>query len=118
MNTEVRVKRILVPMERFSSFDGGDVGLGRVLGIYDNSPKDDSLTISENGISWMVDNNINVLFNDIKRVSIGDDKLSDYILICLKNDEIIRLPVRGKNGRFSDIFEFLRFLDRVLSDLK
>ncbi|OCG38787.1 hypothetical protein A9G29_10375 [Gilliamella sp. Fer2-1] len=121
MSIEARVKRILVPMVRFKIVKEKENNsrLGKVFGIYDNSPESDSLTICENGISWTTNhNNICVLFNDIKKTSIEGDKSSENILIYLKNNEIIKLPVRGKNGRFSDIFEFLRFLDRVLSELK
>jgi hypothetical protein len=39
------------------------------------------------------------------------------LLVRLTNQESVLLPIRGGKGRFRDAFEFMRFIDRVTSDL-
>lgn len=120
MNVLVRAKRILFRMPRFViNLGETDEILGQLIGVYDNSPENDSLKVYETGISWRSKTEHHFfLFKEIENVELNDhDKMSDFIDITLKNRKLLKLPVRGKNNRCADICEFLRFLDRVKSDL-
>ena len=41
---------------------------------------------------------------------------ADVLAITLTTGQKVNLPVSGNKGRFRDIFEFLRFINRVVSD--
>lgn len=119
MNVEARVKRILIPIQRFKPESGANVYLGSVFGIYNNTPDDESLTICEKGICWVShDQEIIIRFKEIEHVSLNNDKSADHISVSMKNGKIINIPVKGKSGKFSDSLEFLRFLDRVIMDIE
>ena len=38
--------------------------------------------------------------------------------LALRDGSESHIPIRGGRGRFRDAYEFLRFLDRVLADLR
>jgi len=40
------------------------------------------------------------------------------LLVRLTNQESVLLPIRGGKGKLRDAFEFIRFIDRVTSDLR
>ena len=119
MNIKHRAKKILSYSTYFSFSEGMDESLGEIIGIYDNSPEKDFLTIYENGIRWKSDHGEEELhFEDIEKTSLEGDKYSDYIFVFLKNKEIIKLPVRGKRGQFSDSCLFISFLKNVIADIQ
>ena len=121
ITVEMRIHRTLSGIKRYSLASGHDDKLGEILGIYDNSPMDDHLTICRNGVFWIEAGvREEICFSNIEKISIKDnDKSTDYLLInSIGKDKIIKLAVRGKNGKLSDLFEFMRFLNRVVSDLK
>lgn len=120
MNVLIRAKRVLFRMSRFmEKRDEIDEVLGQMIGVYDNSPENDSLKIYEAGIGWDSENGYNKLvFKEMEKIDLKDhNKMGDFINITLKNKTLLQLPVRGKINRCSDICEFLRFLDRVKSDI-
>ena len=126
MDVSIRAKRILKPMGRFrllnEPLDEENIGAlkdGEVLiGVYENDDGG-NIFVTNRGLlirSKKLDKHI--LFSDISNVRSPSDKQGDYtILLVLANGVEVPLEVRGTRGRFSDVFEFTRFLDRVMSDL-
>lgn len=117
MRVEVRIKRILTNLERFQYIDGEDGILGKIYGVYDNSPEDDSLHICEDGIFWFQNGSREqIKYSDISNLSLSYNELPDHIKIMLLNN-IVMLPVRGRHGKLADIYSILRFLRTTIDDL-
>ena len=126
MDVETRANRILKPMDRFrfldsSSMEGDLGGLAEdeaCIGIYDNDVgggKED-VVVTNKGllIRSKERNEKHVLFADIADVRSPSDKQDDYtVWLVLLNGVEVSLEIRGERGKFRDIFEFTRFLDRV-----
>ncbi|GKX53108.1 hypothetical protein [Budvicia aquatica] len=118
MRVEVRIKRILTNLERFKYIDGEDSILGKIYGVYDNSPEDDSLHICEDGIFWTQNGSREqIKYSDISDLSLSYNELPDKIITMLLDDHIVMLPVRGRNGKLADIYSILRFLRTTIDDL-
>ncbi len=95
---------------------------GDVLGVYQNP---DGVPVSrivvtsrglyligEQGERFLAFDDIANVAGPAQKVQAGDLELS------LKSGESIDLPIRGGDQQFRDVFEFLRFLDRVIADLR
>jgi hypothetical protein len=67
--------------------------------------------VDENGSRY-------VPFKSITRVDGPSDKddLAADLVLSLAGDEKIGVPIRGGHGQFKDVFEFQRFLARVVED--
>ena len=128
MNITVNAKKILGPMSNFSfsneiphsiamRIDLG--GFGNLVGIYKNKSDwvNDCLLVTENGILIIQNKTTDsFLFRDIVRAETPEDKTQCYELrIAMKSGRVVSVPVKGGAGRFRDVFEFLRFIDRVTS---
>jgi hypothetical protein len=60
-----------------------------------------------------------IKFNEITDVTLNSEKMqATGVIISLSNGETREIPVVGRQGRFLDVFEFLRFLRRVVDDLR
>mgnify|MGYP001377391548 CR=1 FL=1 len=90
-------------------------------GIYENKlrERNEQVAITNNGLhlfrngSWIL-----VKYADIEEVKFDADKSeADALILLLKQDKRLELPVRGRKGKFRDVFEFSRFLNRVISDV-
>jgi len=78
---------------------------------------DDVIGIFTNGLIWFEGNNwVELRFSDISELVLG--KESEGLLLKIRDGRQLQLPVRGQRGRFFDSMEMLRFLDRVIEDLR
>lgn len=128
MNTAIRAHRILSAMPNYSQVSSTDAWpsiltngkLGLPIGSYQNpQPESDLIGIFENGIAWHdLDQLVIVQFSEIKRVEFSNEKESKELLLLLHDNKQELLPIRGTRGRFMDSTEVLRFIDRVMQDLK
>ena len=99
-------------------------------GVYENIPKriDERIAITNRGMyfnqedAWLFINFLNieeVNFIGKNKANIKGEKLkTEHLTLELVNGKSIKLPIRGRKGEFKDIFEFMRFLMRVLWDFE
>lgn len=91
-------------------------------GVYENFPqnKNERIVITNKGVHLYKEKTwVFIDFCSIKSVSVESEKqVAEYITLYLGNNKTFLLPVRGNKGKFRDVFEFSRFLSRVISDLK
>jgi hypothetical protein len=133
MNTIVRSKRILEALKAFRPMLGGmmpdylrDSGFenARIIGVYENvvDSIDHCVVIAEDGIhveeqgEW-----IDIRFAEIRNVHCPSEKEIERkaaeVNLVLENGRNTTVPVWGGSGRFLDVFEFSRFLSRVVEDV-
>jgi hypothetical protein len=128
MDVAIRAKRILKPMDRFrllSEFSKEE-NLDRLskeeicIGVYENGDNGKGCVFITNKGLLVRSNEEeqHVLFSDIADVHSPSDKQDDYVInLVLLNGRKVSFEIRGARGRFRDVFEFTRFLDRVVSDI-
>ncbi|BCX05936.1 MAG: hypothetical protein KatS3mg053_3874 [Candidatus Roseilinea sp.] len=127
---KIRAYRILKPLRRFYTVDdehfpayGRDVELvseDELIGVYENVPgsQDNAIIVSAYGIYtyqssvWMF-----VPYTDILEVSIPEDDkhVADRIELHLTNKRKLTVLVVGGDAKFRDVYEVLRFFDRVIA---
>jgi hypothetical protein len=118
MTVHSLVRRILAKLPAFTITDVAPPGAhtaGRVLGVYSPDRPDEMLVITDqsvmalNGDEWR-----EVLFGDIVSVrSPSDKEQGTAIEVTLSNGLIATLTVSANRGRFRDVYEIARFLDRA-----
>lgn len=128
MDTAVRAHRILGAMANYqkaSSTDDGlprlaDGRLGEPIGCYRNpGPEGEVIGIFADGLVWYEgDRSVELRFTDVTEVMLPSGKESEGLLLNMQDGKQLRLPVKGQRGRFFDSMEMLRFLDRVMQDLR
>jgi hypothetical protein len=70
-------------------------------------------------LAWFEDGrSVAIRFADVSEVTLPSGKESEGLLLKMQDGKELRLPVEGQRGRFFDSMEMLRFLDRVLQDLR
>jgi hypothetical protein len=127
MNTYTRVYRILSRLSSFRQIETADRGiieqikgrLGKPLGCYQNPPpSQEVIYILEDGLLLFSISKVSLIeYSSIRNVSI-DGKNALEISIITNDGEEILLQVKGNDGKFFDSLEMLRFLDRVIADVK
>lgn len=126
MDVSVRANRILRPMKSYrdvSNIDSAQLSLinfgpGEVcIGMYENS-LGDCVFITNKGLHILVsDSKRFISYADIVGIQPPFDKKEDTsIFLILANGEKALVEIRNGSGRFKDVFEFSRFLDRVIED--
>ncbi len=125
MNVRSRVHRILKPMRNFVPSNralgdnfGSERQLGRHLGDY-ISPNDNQITIRffDDGIVWnAADKDVELRFSDILQLLPIRDLHGEEIIIELKHNGFLTVPVKGNVGKFNEALEIFRFLERVVRD--
>jgi hypothetical protein len=126
-----RVHRILSRMKRFyrnlDAFPGSPGPLPgpqdqSVLGVYLNTESSlrDAVVVTDRGLVIEAENRwVDIPYSSLESVVGPSAKVGVYHLdLELKDGRLVRLPIRGHDGRFLDVFEFYRFLKRVLEDLE
>jgi len=94
--------------------------LGEVIGWYKNPEpvQPEAILVAERGLLSIgrgIDQCIN--FSDIRSVAgPGADTNSSNISIVLKSGIAVLLPIAGRDGKYRDVFSFIRFLNRVTED--
>lgn len=132
MNTIVRSKRILESLKAYHPVHDGmmpkflrdsDFKDDLVIGVYENvvDSIDHCVVITEEGMhiekqgKW-----IEIRFVEIENVyspsSKETEKKDAEVNMVLENGKNVTVPVWGGTGRFLDVFEFSRFLARVVED--
>lgn len=129
MDVSVRAKRILSPMSSYreeSVLDSDQLSFIELvsdevcIGVYENSFGDlsDCVFITNKGLHILKSNCRKfVSYLEIVGIQTPADKVGGTC-ICLMisgGDEVV-IEIKNGNGRFKDVFEFLRFLDRVIED--
>ena len=96
------------------------LGPGEVcIGVYENSAGDlsDCIFITNKGLHLLA-NKIEkfISYTDIVDIKSPLNKTNDTnICLTLKDGETSEIEIKNGSGRFKDVFEFLRFLDRVVN---
>jgi len=123
-----RAYRILLPMKNW--VDVRDIGshfmkneefnMGDLIGLYKNtSCSDEDVGVFSNGLVWLVNKSIfRINYKDIHSSFLVNGKKSELILIKKINGDEFFLPIKGCRDKFFDSLEFIRFIDRVVGDLR
>ena len=134
MKVKTRVKRILEPLVNFRTIEDGSLPVFPSLpvpafkegedcyGVYENpsAEADEPVVVTNLGLHLRREQKWEFIdYRQIKEVDIISPKETvDELLVRLTNQESVLLPIRGGKGRFRDAFEFMRFINRVKSDLR
>lgn len=130
-----RIHRILLPMANFQSISNvdspihGDLQALRqgetLLGIYSNTPKklEESVWITTRGLYIFRGDQRDVVdYSDMMDVRVpdmpNDQKLLVDTLLVSTHTVEVTVPIKGGEGRFKDVWQFLRFLLRVRDDFQ
>jgi hypothetical protein len=127
-----RAHRILKPLANFHEIEDSSIDINEVIdkvnlqegevliGVYENR-ESDYVIVSNMGIRIMNLDSIDFIdYRSIDKVEIpsGMEKMTlDRTHIHLGEGRIIKLYITGGNDKFRDVFEFVRFLDRVTVDI-
>lgn len=128
MDTATRAHRILAAMANFQKATSThdlllqpvDDRLGEAIGRYRN-PGVEGVVIDlfADGMAWSEDGcSFEFRFRDVSEVTLPTGKESEGLLLLLRDGKRLNLPVKGQRGRFFDSMEMLRFLERVIQDLR
>jgi len=128
MNTAVRAHRILGAMTHYQKASSTDDWLpklangqlGQPIGCYRNpGPEGEVIGIFADGLVWYEGGqSIELRFAEVSKVTLPSGKESEGLLLDMQDGKQLRLPVKGQRGHFFDSMEMLRFLDRVMQDLR
>lgn len=128
MDTAVRAHRTLAAMANYHNASPADDWLqelaygrlGKAIGCYRNpGPEGEVIGFFADGLAWFEDGrSVAIRFADVSEVTLPSGKESEGLLLKMQDGKELRLPVKGQRGRFFDSMEMLRFLDRVLQDLR
>jgi hypothetical protein len=128
MNTVIRARRILAALANYQSVgqvtdwpsESSNERLGEPIGRYRNpGPEGDVVGIFADGVAWFERGcSVELRFADIVEVTLPSGKESEGLLLRMHDGRQLLLPVKGQRGRFFDSMEMLRFLDRVIQDLR
>jgi hypothetical protein len=93
--------------------------LGFLIGSYLNPrPESEIVEVRLYGLSWELEGyTFGLRYEDIDLVELGNAKDSTGLDLTLKDGRKVFLPIRGRDGRMRDCMEFLRFIDRVVTDI-
>lgn len=121
--TEVRAKRILKSLSGYQAYHQGqnlpalapEEMAENLIGIYENPPPyDEPIFIFDNGIAYF-DNSFH--FVDFSKIDkIIYEEINEFISLKMLDSKLCKFRVSGRNGKFLDATEFVRFLDRVVAD--
>jgi hypothetical protein len=128
MNAAIRAHRILAALANYQKAEQTDSWplklaasqLGEPIGCYRNPGSDgEVIGIFANGLTWLEGTDaVGLLFRDIAEVTLPSGKQSEGLLLKMRNGWQHQLPVKGQRGKFFDSMEMLRFLNRVMQDLR
>lgn len=131
MKVQSRAHRILKDLSNYRDLSNitkegvwGDLGLQEgegIIGIYENVPDslENAIIVTKFGLHiqragrWKFIN-----YDEIENSFIpsGNKHKADRISITLVGGKEVFILIEGGNDKFRDVFEFLRFLDRVSKD--
>jgi hypothetical protein len=126
-----RAHRTLRRMARYT-FDTNDIrslqtkyGINdssaeQLVGAYRNDPCDDvECVILTDQSLWLcgAHGNTRLRYTHIKGVLSSDSTDVHYCDIETRKGDIVRIPIVGGEGNIRDVFEFIRFIMRVIDDI-
>ena len=133
MSPLIRAKRILKPMQRFKAAFKDQLppyapripisGNEELIGVYENRPGDIARALpSPTCVCWWkaAGQWKSLVYSDIaaietpKPAAVGDS--TAVLTVRSATGTLESIPIHGQRGRFSDLFEFSRFLARVRED--
>ena len=133
MKAIMRSKRILEMLEAFHPMhddfipyylQDSDFMNETVIGVYENvvASIDHCIVITEDGIYFEAQGKwTDIKFTEIRKVTCPSSKEMERknaaVKLVLENGRDVTVPVWGGSGRFLDVFEFSRFLARVVDDV-
>ncbi len=106
--------------DQYKASIGIDASLGDAIGVYINpdSVQPEAIFVAERGLLAIRSGSVQKIeFSEIE--STRSPSAADYntdISLVLRSGNAVSLRVAGTDGRFRDVFSFVRFLDRVLED--
>jgi len=132
MDVKIRSKRILKYMDNYLELPKGTehecvkkISLQpgeAIIGLYTNNKEfsDNWIIITDLGLHVLYQEYYFIDYLKIKKVEMPEGKTSlRGFNILMRGRVKMWVPVEGEQeGRFYDAFEFIRFIDRVLEDLK
>lgn len=128
MDAAVRAHRILGAMTNYENIRPTDDELmmraggrlGKPIGCYRNpGPDGEVIGILADGLLWHEGGRlVELRYADVSEVKLPSGGVSEGLLLHTQDGKQFRLPVKGQRGRFFDSLEMLRFLDRVMQDLR
>lgn len=124
MNARIRAKRILKNTKRYESMPSPiqqqREEFGLLIGVYSNpSPIEERIFIADKGLFWSDgEEGRSFLYTEVKSVSVSEGQQSVEIVILTNQDRELRIPVYGRDGKYSDCMVMLRFVDRITEDAK
>ena len=94
--------------------------LGEPIGIYSNpvSGQPETILVAERGLVAIRAGNMQqIQFDELRGIQ-GPHTKSDAsrITLTLRSGHVVNLDILGRDGKFQDVFEFVRFLARVMED--
>ena len=94
--------------------------LGEPIGIYSNpvSGQPETILVAERGLVAIRAGNMQqIQFDELRGIQ-GPHTKSDAsrITLTLRSGNVVNLDILGRDGKFQDVFGFLRFLARVMED--
>lgn len=132
MNPLSRAKRILKPMQRFkAAFDRLPSYAPRIpisgneelIGVYENHLGDFGECIAVTNLRLLVESGgqwKSLVYSEIATIETPEPaavrESTAVLTVRLATGGLEIIPIRGQHGRFSDLFEFSRFLARVRED--
>ncbi len=126
MTPKIRANRILKPMLRYIDLERDEypsylLADTNFIGVYENIPgsAEGAVLIKHDGIQVLNTDFPSIAFSSISRADLPttEKMKADHILLSVYGKETpLRIPVEGGDERTRDVFEFLRFLDRCISD--
>lgn len=126
MNVRVKAKKILEPMSYYYSFKAGSdlprnfdclLSDEELIGYYENEVTNNVLVTTKGIHVVSKEGCLYTNYEDIAGAYLPDVAKRDADLIELKlvDGRSMLVPIRHGNGKFRDVFEFVRFIDRVTS---
>ena len=118
MNTQTLVRRILAKVPAFTATNVAPPGVrttGDVLGIYSPGLPEEMLVVTATSVMALIAGEWReIRFSDIVSVQAPSDKVEGTeIAMTLRDGTIAILTVSASRGRFRDVYEICRFLNRA-----
>jgi hypothetical protein len=97
-------------------------GKGEVcLGVYENEPQkcEDSIIVTTRGLHVLQRSGIkHIPYAQIDFIDTPQEKDVLSLTLNLLDGASVVVPLKGGDGNFRDAFEFIRFLERVVRDVR
>jgi hypothetical protein len=94
--------------------------IGEPIGIYSNPPptQPETILVAERGLVVIRAGDMqSIQFDELSGVQGPHTKAdASRITLTLRSGIVVNLDIHGREGKFQDVFEFVRFLARVLED--